>query len=115
MYNETVGSRIKRLRKEKKITATDFGKMIGVSRAHVYRYENDEINKMPYKVLEPIAKALNVTPAYLLGTDEEQYSNNKSFSTLISRLRQNFGNVEFSDEEIDELLKYVEFILMKRK
>ena len=40
---ESTGEKIKRLRKEKGITAVDFADMIGVSRMQVYRYESDQI------------------------------------------------------------------------
>lgn len=120
MKNETVGQRIRRLRKEKRITAVDFAREIGVSRANVYRYENDEINKMPYSVLVPIAKALSTSPAYLLsGKEDTRYVDRSSklstFDSLATELFDKFGAVEFSDSEISDIVHYVDFVLSKRK
>ena len=40
---------------------------IGKSRATIYRYENGDIESLPTTILEPLAKALNTTPADLMG------------------------------------------------
>ena len=69
---ESTGERIKRLRLEKKMSVTEFAEKVGTSRMQIYRYESDAIEKMPYKVLIPIAKVLGTTPMYLLGNDDEQ-------------------------------------------
>lgn len=74
-----IGDRIKQRRLELGFDAEDLAKRIGKSRATVYRYENGDIENMPTTVLEPIAKALNTTPAYLMGWVEsdpmENYDN----------------------------------------
>lgn len=68
----SIGQRIKNRRKEMKMSADDLGKKIGKNRATIYRYEKDEIENMPYDVIEPIAKVLRVSPAYLMGWDKEE-------------------------------------------
>lgn len=67
----TVGERIKKRRKQLKLSVDKLAEMIGKNRATIYRYESDEIENMPYDVIEPLAKALNVSPAYLMGWDNE--------------------------------------------
>lgn len=69
---ETVGERIKRLRIERKMSVGDLAAKTNKSRATIYRYEGNEIEDVPYTVLEPIAKALNVSPSYLIGYENEQ-------------------------------------------
>ena len=68
----SIGNRIKKRRKEMKMSADKLAEKIGKNRATVYRYEKDEIENMPYDVLEPIAEALNVSPAYLMGWEEKE-------------------------------------------
>lgn len=63
----TVGERIRNLRKEKGMSADKLGELIGKDRATVYRYESQDIENMPTSVLEPLAKALETTPAELMG------------------------------------------------
>ena len=63
----TTGERLRTLRKELGISADDVAKALGVSRATVFRYEKGDIEKVPGSMLEPLAKVLHTTPAYLMG------------------------------------------------
>lgn len=62
-----VGERIKKRRKELKMSVDELAKKLGKNRATIYRYESNDIENMPLNVLEPLAKILNVSPAYLMG------------------------------------------------
>lgn len=64
------GERIKQRRTELGLDVDELAVKIGKSRATIYRYENGDIENMPTTVLEPIAKALETTPAYLMGWEE---------------------------------------------
>lgn len=66
----TTGKRIKLKREELDLTLEDLAKKLGVNRSTVYRYECGAIEKMPISILRPIADALGVTPAYLMGWDD---------------------------------------------
>lgn len=72
-----IGERIKQRRLELGYTADALAKMLNKNRATIYRYENGDIENMPIDVLEPLAKALNTTPAYLMGW-QEPHQQNKS-------------------------------------
>ena len=65
------GDRIKQRRIELGLTADELAKKIGKSRATIYRYENGDIENMPTPVLEPLARALETTPADLMGWTAE--------------------------------------------
>lgn len=66
----TIGERIRELRKEKGISVDKLAEIIGKDRATIYRYESNDIEKMPTSVLEPLATALGTTPAHLMGWDD---------------------------------------------
>lgn len=70
----TVGQRIKHRRKELGFSADKLGELIGKNRATIYRYENNDIENMPYDVVEPLANALQVSPAYIMGWTTEKLS-----------------------------------------
>lgn len=81
-----IGERIKQRRLELGYTADALAKMLNKNRATIYRYENGDIENMPIDVLEPLAKALNTTPAYLMGWDESSSARqNTKFSPRIER------------------------------
>ena len=75
-----IGERIKQRRLELGYTADALAKLLNKNRATIYRYENGDIENMPIDVLEPLAKALNTTPAYLMGW-QEPHQQNKSTQT----------------------------------
>ena len=67
-----IGNRIKERREELGISAEKLGEMIGKAKTTIYRYESGFIESMPSTVLEPIAKVLKTTPAYLMGWTSEK-------------------------------------------
>jgi len=66
-----IGERIKKIRKQKKLTLVELGEKIGLKKSTISRYEKNDIN-IPSDKLEKIAHALNVSPQYLLGFEEVQ-------------------------------------------
>lgn len=67
-----IGERIRQRRKEIGLSVDELAEILGKNRATVYRYESNEIEKLPTTVLEPLAKALKTTPAYLMGWEDEK-------------------------------------------
>lgn len=67
----TIGSRIKSKRLEKSLTQEELAKKVNTSKQTIQRYEAGIISNIPSNKIELLAEALNVTPAYLLGWDEE--------------------------------------------
>ena len=63
----TTGQRMKARRKEIGLSAERVAEILGVSPATIYRYEKGDIEKVPGDLLAPIAKALQTTPAFLMG------------------------------------------------
>lgn len=67
-----IGERIRQRRKEIGLSVDELAEILGKNRATVYRYESNEIEKPLTTVLEPLAKALKTTPAYLMGWEDEK-------------------------------------------
>lgn len=67
----TIGERIKNRRTELGYSVDELAQKLGKNRATVYRYEKGDIVDMPTQVLELIAKALDTTPAELMGWNED--------------------------------------------
>ncbi len=78
-----INDRIKSRRKSLGLSADYIAEKLGVSRASYYRYEKKEVYNMPITAIEPLARILNVSPAYLMGwepapTKEELTPSEKS-------------------------------------
>lgn len=74
----TTGNRMKARRNDLCIPVYDVAAALGVSVATVYRYENGDIEKVPGSILEPLAKVLHTTPAYLMGWVSDPTDNGKT-------------------------------------
>ena len=67
----TTGERIKQLRQQLGMTQTELGNKIGVQTAAIYKYENGLVVNLKRDVIAKLADALETTPSYLLGYDDE--------------------------------------------
>lgn len=81
-----IGQRMKERRKELKMSADELGKKLNKDRSTIYRYEKGDIENLPLELLEPIAKALDTTPQYLMGWEQVQ-KNNDTLADIIVRAR----------------------------
>lgn len=127
-----IGERIKQRRLELGYTADALAKLLNKNRATIYRYENGDIENMPIDVLEPLAKALNTTPAYLMGwKDSEQSVEQKSAdgyytdpeaAEFAEYLRTRPGArmlfsaaKDISKEDLEKAVEYIELLKLKNK
>ena len=127
-----IGERIKQRRLELGYTADMLAKMLNKNRATIYRYENGDIENMPIDVLEPLAKALNTTPAYLMGwMDAEQsveqkstdgYYTDREAAEFAEYLRTRPGArmlfsaaKDISKEDLEKAVEYIELLKLKNK
>ena len=86
-----IGQKIKDLRIQLGISVDELAAKLGKNRATIYRYERGDIENMPLDVLEPLSKALDTTPAYLMGWEENETrinrSNNMTIGDFVKSLR----------------------------
>lgn len=72
----TVGERIKQLREKLGLSQVDFADKINVSKQTLYKYENNIITNIPSDKIEAAAKVGNISPAYLMGWEDDSTSEN---------------------------------------
>ena len=65
------GSRLKEIRKAKKMTLEELADAIGTSKQTIHRYENGIINNIPHEKIESLAGALGCSPAELMGWEDD--------------------------------------------
>lgn len=66
----TIGKRIKDRRIQLGMTVDELAAKIEKNRATIYRYESDEIEKMPITIISALANVLGTTPGYLMGWED---------------------------------------------
>lgn len=84
----TIGERIRERRKELGLSVDELAERLNKNRATIYRYESNDIEKLPTTVLEPLANALGVTPAYLMGWED------KPEKSEFSELMEKYDNIK---------------------
>jgi len=67
----TVGDRIKNRRCDCNIPQNELAQKVGITKQTLYKYEKNIITNIPSDEIELIAKALETTPAYLMGWEDE--------------------------------------------
>ena len=101
----TFSKRLKESRKKQGITLSELGNRINKTEATIQRYESGNIKNLKNDTIEELATALNVSPAYLMGWED-----NPKQTTRAAHLE----GEDLTDEEWDELDRYVEFLKLKR-
>lgn len=69
-----IGERIRNLRIERNITQTELASKIHATKQTVYKYEQGIVTNIPYDKIELLARALDTTPAYLMGWEDKNAS-----------------------------------------
>ena len=105
MDTQSIGERLKMLRKKANLSVDELSNIIGKDRATVYRYERGDIRKLPFELLEPLAKAFNVTPADIVGIADED---NLILSKEEKRLVLAYRNKPDMQKSVDILLGIAE-------
>lgn len=110
----SVGSRIKKRRKELGISAELVAEKIGVSRATYYRYECDESTKISYDVMDQIADILQTTRFELTGTENQREKWIKentipilkiTYLPIIGTVRAGSGGITYEDNLGQEFIE----------
>ena len=125
-----LGKRIKNRRNELHMSVEELAKKLNKNKATVYRYEKGDIENLPLDILEPLAKALDTTPQYLMGWDTRDlfgtrivegekesmyFAINETNVKHVERWHKEFGLDPFTDEEHEKLIEYARFLVYMRK
>ncbi|MBO1126190.1 helix-turn-helix domain-containing protein [Enterococcus faecalis] len=92
------------LRKQKKMTSTELAEKVGIAKSAMSRYEN-RTRQFPVNKISDFAKALETSPEYLLGFEEEPLSQiltkiNETSAKLATKRQKNV--LIFAEKELDK-------------
>ena len=100
-----MGEKIKMLRTQKSMTLEELGDRVGVGKSTVRKWENGMIANMRRDKIAKIANALDCSPAYLLGWEENDESEQlKRLTEYAKRL----GNL--SQDKQKEVFNFIDFL-----
>ena len=106
----TKGKNILEARKNAGLTMEELGKMVGVSRATIKRYESGEIANIPDDKIEKIAKATKVSEAFLMGWDTLKKENAAFHARILKdaelqKMIKDFLALDNNDKELIKIDK----------
>lgn len=122
MYDmKLISARIKSCRQEQDMTQEQLGKMLGLNKSTIQRYENGKIEKIKLPIISAMAKALNVSPDYLCGTTNQKKATNIEYAApnvsedyvsfpVIGEIAAGFDSIGIEDwagDTIDVPLSYL--------
>ncbi len=101
-----IGKRIKAKRIENNLTQDELAFRISTTKQTIHKYETGIISNIPSSKIEAIANALNTTPAYLMGWDDEvsKYSDEELDNEIIKVFNR------LSEEKQKQALDYLTFL-----
>lgn len=110
------GEQMKKRRKQLNMSADELAEKLGVSRSTIFRYEKGDIDKVPAEYIKVLAKALNTSPGYLMGWEE----NLETETDFIPKLMSNAKAVkhvklllELNDTDKKSVFDMIEFLHRK--
>ena len=113
MKNLHIRARKRRL--ELRLSQEEVANRMGLAhRVSVYNIEKGR--PITQKVIVRLAKALETTPSYLMGWEtDSKPSVPKRYTDHLEKWNDEFGYEEFSEDELNELIKYAKFLIMQRE
>ena len=105
----TVGDRIRATRKREGISQTDLAQKMGVIKQTLYKYETGIVTNIPSEKIEAAAKALGVTPGYLMGWEDQDlesvsYVRHRAINDLLDKLSP--SEVQMVEAIIRQIVMY---------
>lgn len=85
---ETIGERIKRLRKEKKMTQSQLGEFLGVEKSAVAKWENGRTKNLKRATIQAMAQLFGVRPSYILEGEDYKIMLNQQEIILVQQFRE---------------------------
>lgn len=108
------GPSIKRLRLESGLTLLEVANRLGVKEATVQRYESGAIKNLKYDTIIALSKIFNCDPIEIMGLDDKK--DTAPLSPKKKELVNKFMELvsQLTEDELQEVVKSMEFILFKR-
>lgn len=98
-----ISERLKKLRTDKNMSQVDLAKLMNTTKQTIYKYEHDIIGNIPLERIEEYARIFHVTPAYIVGWEEDKQN---TLLDLWNRL---------NDEGKNKLLDYADDLVQSKK
>ncbi len=107
---------LRELRMERGLTQEEVGKVIGVQKAAIQKYEKGDVENMKRSSIQKLSDFYNVSPSYLMGLEEKKDANSEVSEIFKNRpeLKILFNlTKDATKEEVEKAVKIIETMLGK--
>ena len=117
---QDIMKRMKNRREELNMSYQTLSEKVGISKSTLQRYETGFIKKVPINQVQIIAKALNVTPGYLMGWENDNENQTYYLNPEAAKMAQEiYDNPQYKvlfdatkklkPESIKEVMKFIDY------
>ena len=108
-----IKDKIKERRIELGLTMLDVAKAVGVSEATVSRWESGNIENMKRDKIVLLAKALKVSPSYIMGWEDDYSEKNDDIDRVFLSLAKEAKENQIDPEDIRAAIKMIKELRKK--
>lgn len=101
----TLGERLKQLRLEKGITQEELGKIIGLKKQAIWKYENGNVTNMKRSTIKTLSDYFDVSPSYLMGYSDKRKETTSPINSEIVSAFQNLSEIQQ-----EQVLNFIKFL-----
>ncbi len=114
-----VGSRLKKIRQDRGITQKELAKMLKLSQTAIALWESGN-RSLSLDAVDDVARILDISAGYLLFGEKDVRDNvppekKKNHDKAITTIAAHFDGDEYTEEELEEIRQFAEFVKSKRK
>lgn len=106
-YKMEVGKRIRALRTAKGLTQEELGKLLGVKKAAVQKYENGSVENLKRATVLKLAEIFDVSPSYLMGFDEIETAKSEKLEGIYLNLARTAQDLALDPEDLELIMQTV--------
>ena len=108
-----VGKRIRALRTARGLTQEELGKLLGVKKAAVQKYENGSVENLKRATVLKLSEIFDVSPSYLMGFDEIDTAKAEKNDGVYLNLARTAQNLDLDPEDLELIMQTV--VQLKRR
>lgn len=107
-----IGDTVRKSREALNLSQDQLSKKTGISLKNIKQWESGKIVNKPLGEVKALSAVLDISFATLMGA--QQSTETIQRQKLISAIDRALSDTYLTDDEIQDLIKYIEFILLKR-
>lgn len=107
-----IGNTVRKSREALNLSQDQLSKKTGISLKNIKQWESGKIVNKPLGEVKALSAVLDISFATLMGA--QQSTETIQRQKLISAIDRALSDAYLTDDEIQDLIKYIEFILLKR-